>query len=143
MLNQFGKKERKKSESKDTLGLDGQLILHTPNWVRLRKCKTKNVTIFHRKSPKLGRFPFVRTDRPDRSRRNENFTFNKKLSSQIIECTKEIIFQQKLLEKAYFIFKLTGRAKVRPASSDKWKAPLVFSRVNRLNKNIGRQYNRK
>ena len=33
-------------------------------------------------------------------------------------------FAAKLLEKAYFIFKLTGRAMVRPASSDKWKAPL-------------------
>ena len=33
-----------------------------------------------------------------------------------------MVFQQKLLEKASFIFKLTGRAKVRPASSDKWKA---------------------
>ena len=106
------KKRKEENESKDTLGLDGQLILHTPNWVRLRKCKTKNVTIFHRKSPKLGRFPFVRTERPDRSLRNENFTFNKKLSSQIIGCTKEIIFQQNLLEKAYFIFKLTGRTKV-------------------------------
>ena len=34
----------------------------------------------------------------------------------------EMIFQQKILEKAYFIFKLTGQAIVRPASSDKWKA---------------------
>ena len=33
--------------------------------------------------------------------------------------TKEMVFQQKLLEKAYFIFKLTGRAMVRAASSDK------------------------
>ena len=29
-----------------------------------------------------GRFPFISTDRPDRSRRKENFTFDKKLSSQ-------------------------------------------------------------
>ena len=29
-----------------------------------------------------------------------------------------------VLEKAYFIAKLTGRAMVRPASSDIWKAPL-------------------
>ena len=34
-----------------------------------------------------------------------------------------MVFQQKLVEKASFIFKLTGRAKVQPASSDKWKAP--------------------
>ena len=35
------KKRKEENESKDTSGLDGQLILHTPNWVRLRKCKTK------------------------------------------------------------------------------------------------------
>ena len=39
---------------------------------------------------------------------------------------KCFFFQQKLLEKAYFILKLTGRAMVRPASSDFWKAPLVL-----------------
>jgi len=33
-------------------------------------------------------------------------------------------FQQKLLEKDYFIFKMTGLTMVRPASSDFWKAPL-------------------
>ena len=37
---------------------------------------------------------------------------------------KEIVFHQKLLEKAYFIFKITDAAMVRPASSDFWKAPL-------------------
>ena len=42
-----------------------------------------------------------------------------------------MVFQQKLLEKAYFIFKLTGRAMVRPTSSDKWKAPLVLSLVTK------------
>ena len=34
-----------------------------------------------------------------------------------------MVFQQKLLENADFIFKLTGTAMVRPASSDKWKEP--------------------
>ena len=34
-------------------------------------------------------------------------------------CTKEMVFQQKLLEKADFIFKLSGPAMVRAASSDK------------------------
>ena len=33
--------------------------------------------------------------------------------------TEETVFQQKLLEKAYFVIKRTGRAMVRPASSDK------------------------
>ena len=37
-----------------------------------------------------------------------------------------MVFQQKLLEKAYFIFKLNGLATAWPASSDKWKVPLVF-----------------
>ena len=76
----------------------------------------------------LGRFPFVRTDRPGHSLRNENFTFNqsypaRSVKSQIV-CTKEIVFHQKLMEKAYFIFKMTGAAMVQPASSDFWKAPL-------------------
>ena len=35
-----------------------------------------------------------------------------------------MVFQQKLLEKAYFIFKLTGRTMVRAASSDKKKSAL-------------------
>ena len=29
------------------------------------------------------------------------------------------------MEKAYFIFKMTGAAMVQPASSDFWKAPLL------------------
>ena len=33
-----------------------------------------------------------------------------------------MVFQEKLLEKADFIFKMTDPAMVRPASSDKWKA---------------------
>ena len=37
---------------------------------------------------------------------------------------KEIVFHKKLLEKAYFIFKMTDAAMLRPASSDFWKAPL-------------------
>ena len=37
---------------------------------------------------------------------------------------KEMDFQQKPLEKADFNVKLSGLAVVRPASSDKWKAPL-------------------
>ena len=71
----------------------------------------------------LGRFPFVRTDRPDHSRRNDNFPFNQNSPARSVKswiaCTEETVFQQKLLEKANFIIKLTGRAMVRPASSDK------------------------
>ena len=40
-----------------------------------------------------------------------------------IVCTKEMIFQQKLLEKAYCFVKMTGPAMVQPVGSDFWKAP--------------------
>ena len=35
-----------------------------------------------------------------------------------------MVFQQNLLEKTYFIAKMSGLTMVRPASSDFWKAPL-------------------
>ena len=48
----------------------------------------------------------------------------------------EIVFHLNLLEKTYFFVELTGRAMVRPASSDKWKAPfkivVTFRRVFRI-----------
>ena len=79
----------------------------------------------------LGRFPFVRTDRPDHSRRNDNFPFNQNSPARSVKSwmasTEETVFQQKLLEKAYVIIKLTGPAMVRPDSSDKWTAPLYFN----------------
>ena len=34
-----------------------------------------------------------------------------------------MVFQQNLLEKAYFIARMSGLAMVGPASSDFWKAP--------------------
>ena len=37
-----------------------------------------------------------------------------------------MVFQQNLLEKAYFIAKMSGLTMVRPASSDFWKAPYVY-----------------
>ena len=37
-----------------------------------------------------------------------------------------MVFQQNLLENAYFIAKMPGLAMVRPASSDLWKAPLGY-----------------
>ena len=37
-----------------------------------------------------------------------------------------MVFQQKLLEKVYLIYKMTGLVMVWPASSDFWKAPLVL-----------------
>ena len=73
----------------------------------------------------------VSTDWPAHSHRNENINFNQNYPfnqiSQIQNklCTKEMVFQQSLLEKAFFIAKMSGPAMVRPASSDFWKAPLI------------------
>ena len=51
-------------------------------------------------------------DRPDHSRRNDNLPFNQSSPARSIKswivCTKENVFQQNLLQKTYFIFKLTG-----------------------------------
>ena len=42
-------------------------------------------------------------------------------------------FSAKTLGKAFnLIFKLTGRAKVPPASSDKWKAPFLSSLMHKI-----------
>ena len=72
-------------------------------------------------------FSICQTDRPDHSRRNDNFPFDqnspaRSVKSQIV-CLKEMVFKQKPSEKAYYILKLTDRAMVRRAGSDKWKAP--------------------
>ena len=44
----------------------------------------------------LGRFPFVRTDRPGHYRRNENFTFNQNYPARSVKsyiaCRKEMFF---------------------------------------------------
>ena len=41
--------------------------------------------------------------------------------------TKKMVFQLKLFEKStFFIVKMTGLAMVLPASSNFWKAPLVY-----------------
>ena len=57
---------------------------------------------FEKWTVNLGRFPFVRTDRPDHSRVNENFTFNQNYPAtsrsdpRSVVCTKEMVFQQKM-----------------------------------------------
>ena len=60
------------------------------------------------------------------SRRDRNFTFNQNYPARavkpLIACTKEIGFYQKLLEKAYFIFKMASPAM---ASSDFWRVTQV------------------
>ena len=47
-----------------------------------------------------------------------------------------MVFLKKNLGTAFFIFKLTGRAMVRPAISDKWKAPLDEQGVVLGKKNV-------
>ena len=51
----------------------------------------------------MGHFPFVKTDRPENSSQNDNFTFNQNypVKSQMA-CTTEMVFQEKLLEKCVF-----------------------------------------
>ena len=76
------------------------------------------------------RFPFVRTDRPDHFRRDLYFLFNQHYPARSVKLyiagTKEMVFsKKKLLEKVYFIVKMTGPAMVQLTSSDFWKAPLV------------------
>ena len=47
-----------------------------------------------------------------------------------------MVFQKKLLEKPFFIFKLTGRAMAWPAISGKWKAPLDEQGMALSEKNV-------
>ena len=108
---------------------EGKNLLNSFTWKRVT---TKTNKQKHGEATRnLGRFPFVRTDRPDHYRSNDNFPFNQNSPARSVKSlmasTEETVFQQKLLEKAYFVIKLTGRAMVRPDSSDKWTAPLYFN----------------
>ena len=97
----------------------------------LQKNKQTNKQKHGEATRNLGRFPFVRTDRPEHSCSNDNFPFNQNSPARSVKSwmasTEETVFQQKLLEKAYFVIKLTGRAMVRPDSFDKWTALLYFN----------------
>ena len=77
----------------------------------------------------LGRFPFVRTDRPDPCRRNDFPA--RSVKSQMV-CKKEMVFQWTLWKNRFHLL-TDWSAMVRPASSDKWKAPLasLWNRVLR------------
>ena len=44
-----------------------------------------------------------------------------------------MVFQQNVLEKAYFTAKMSGQAIVRPASSDFWKVPLDMKKSKNQN----------
>ena len=83
-------------------------------------------TILNAKKIYEGTFmQFVRTDPRDHSRR-KLWLFQNPIAISVKSwkvCTRDMVFQQKLLENADFIFKVTGRAMVRRASSDKWKEP--------------------
>ena len=48
-----------------------------------RKLGLKELNL--RTKPNKGRFPFVRTDRPDHSRRNENFTVDQNYLSRSVK----------------------------------------------------------
>ena len=100
-------------------------------WKRVTTKKQTNKQKHGEATRNLGRFQFVRTDRPEHSRSNDNFPFNQNSPARSVKSwmasTEETVFQQKLLEKAYFVIKLTGRAMVRPDSFDKWTAPLYFN----------------
>ena len=50
-------------------------------------------------------------------------------SNPKLVCPKEMFFQQKLLEKAYFIVKMIGPVIVWPASSDFWKQFILLQRM--------------
>ena len=54
---------------------------------------------------------------------------------------KEMVFQQKLLGKAYFIVKITAPAMIWPVSSNKWKAPICLRGIllARLRRKIERK----
>ena len=52
-------------------------------WLCLEKTGTERVNL--RTKPNKGRFPFVRTDRPDHSRRNENFTVDQNYLSRSVK----------------------------------------------------------
>ena len=60
---------------------------------------------------------------------------------------KEMVFQQKLLRKAYFIVKITAPAMIWPVSSNKWKAPIclrgiLLARLRRKIERKGREQNK-
>ena len=60
-------------------------------------------------------FPSVRTDRPDNSRGNLNFLFNQHCPARSVKlyialARRRRVFSKNLLEKAYFIVKMTGPA---------------------------------
>ena len=51
----------------------------------------------------MGHFPFVKTDWPENSSHNDNFTFNQNYPQRSqMAYTKQMVFQQKLLEKSVF-----------------------------------------
>ena len=72
----------------------------------------------------MGHFPSVKTDRPENSSHNDNFTCNQNYPQRSqMACTKEWCFNKNSWKKAFFIVKMTGPAMVRPVSSDFWKGP--------------------
>ena len=54
---------------------------------------------------------------------NLEVSFPAKSINSWMACTKEMVFQQKRLEKAYFIFQMIGQAMI-PLGQSFWKRPL-------------------
>ena len=52
-----------------------------------------------------------------------------------------MVFPQNLLEKAYFIAKMSGPTMVRQSSSDFWKAPRVYKWFRRHEGRLQRRLN--
>ena len=76
----------------------------------------------------LGRFPFVRTDRPDRFPRNEKFHLWSKLSSEVSQILNSMHegdgFQQKPFWKSRFHMLSYWSGSGPAGQSWQWKAPL-------------------
>ena len=96
----------------------------------------------------MGHFPFVRTDWPRNSSHNDNFTFNENYPVRSkMACTKEMVFQQKLLEKSIFHSKWlvrlwSGRSVLtfgKRAKGSLLKV-IVYCQFNKANKSTCDQY---
>ena len=84
----------------------------------------------------LGRVPFVRTERPGHSCRNEEFHFLSKLFSQISQILNTMSKRnsRNSWREAYLIFKMTDPAMVLLASSEKRPSNEVLrAMINKLN----------
>ena len=90
-------------------------------------------TVLNVLSQSLGDFPFVRTNRPDHSRRNKNLTFNQIYPARsVIVCTKELLFSKTLWKKPIsFAYWLVRQWYGRPVLTN-GKPPLASKNTQRI-----------